>query len=236
MTDNKDNGKLELHQVFAQANTIAGYRYLDLTGVIMNKIGDFYNYSAVDLAGSILRNPRDDKDPYSIRFASDRIWLHYAPVDSLKYIIDTAPEWIMNLAKEMEVARFSRLGLRSHFFKPCEDIVKAVTSLSRKASGSIFQDIITEVDDPLDIAFSYVTRIPVKQYIASIGVTVLQVNRAPINPFDFPSDGLVFDVDIYRRRKPPEGLHRSELPKFFKTASDITYELLEKIGYRLMEV
>lgn len=234
MTEKNEIGKSGLHQVFVQANTIAGYRYLDLTGVVLNRIGDLYSEHSIDPAGALLKSPKDTNDPYAIRFSPGRIWLHYAPVDSLKYVIDTAPEWITSIARDLEVKRFSRLGLRSEFFKAYKDIVKASTELSKKVSGELLQDMIAEIDDPIDAAFEYVVRIPLKQYIAGIRITFVRIAREPTNPAEFPSDGLIFDLDIYRRRS-PDGLPRAETEGFLKTATDYTYDLLERIGYKLLE-
>lgn len=235
MTDKNEIDKLELHQVFVQANTIAGYRYLDLTGVVLNRIGDLYSEHSIDPAGCLLKSPKDMKDPYAIRFSPDKIWVHYAPIESLKYVIDTAPEWITSIAKKLEVKKFSRLALRTQFFLQSKDIVKESTELSKQLSGKLLQDTIKEVDDPLEVAFEYRVRIPLKQYIASIRIAIVKIIREPTNPTEFPSDGIIFDLDIYRKGKSPNGLPQAETVGFLKTAMDYTYELLEKIGYKLLK-
>lgn len=238
MTDKSSNNKLQLHAVFVQANPIAGYRYLDLSGIVLNRIADLYSGYTIDTEGCILIKPKDLKDPYSIRFSAQRIWLHYALIESLKYVEDTASQWIESISKDIEVTRFSRLGVRSEFFTPCTDIVKSTTILSRKVSSSVFQSMIAEVEDPADAAIEFTIRIPIKQFIASIRVTTVRIIRKPTEStksIDYPSDGLIFDVDIYRRRKPPEGLSKAEIKGFIKSASDHTSELLEKVGYSLLE-
>ncbi len=54
-------------------------------------------------------------------------------------------------------------------------------------------------------------------------------------PGDLPSDGLVFDVDISRRRKQPDGLPRAEIKNFLESAADHTYDLLNSLGYGLFK-
>ena len=236
MTNKNDKTKFQLHAVFVQANTISGYRYLDLSGIVLNRIANLYSEFAIDPAGCVLRNPKNQKDPFSVRFSTDRIWLHYTSVDSLTYVVDTAPEWVEGISKDIEVARFSRLGLRSEFFSPCTDIVKATTELSRKVSGAIFQNMIGEFDDPADAAVEFVIRVPLKQFVANIRATIIKITRESKEPTDYKSDGILFDVDIYRRGKLAEGFSKAETKGFLKSATDHTYDVLERIGYSLLEV
>ena len=102
-TEKNKKKKWTLHQAFTQAKTVKGYRYLDLAGLTLNRIGQFYEQHNIDAAGCLLRQRKEDVDPYEIRFSADTIWLHYAPIDSLNYVVDTAPEWIIGIAKDVEV-------------------------------------------------------------------------------------------------------------------------------------
>jgi len=235
MTNESNSDKQRLHAVFVQANTIKGYRYLDLSGVVLNRIADRYREFTIDPGGCIMRDPKDAKDPYAIRFSSDRIWLHYVPVESLKYVLDTAPEWISSIAKDIDVRRFGRLGLRCQFFAPCKDIVKASTVLSKKISGDILQNTIAEVDDRKDAVVEYHMRVPVGRFIAAIHVATIKIMREPRTAVDFQSDGLLFDVDIYLRREPPTDIPRAETKGFLASAIDQVYNLLERVGYNLLE-
>ncbi len=226
--------KCQLRKAFVQANTIKGYRYLDLSGVVLNKIGERYNQGGIDPDGCLLTDPKDSKDPRSIRFTANRIWLHYEPIESLAHVIDTAPEWIESIAKEFLVTRFSRLGLRVEYFAPCADIVRASAELSKKISGDIFQSAISEVGDRDDADVEYRVRVPLDNLTVGIRVATQKIARPPQTALDYPSDGLVFDMDIYRKRKPPDGIPRAETRGFLKAASDKASDLLGTIGYSLL--
>jgi hypothetical protein len=229
------NNKTQLHSVFIQANTLSGYRYLDLSGVVLNRIAELYNEFSVDPSGCLLKKPKNPKNPYSIRFSPDRMWLCYAPVESLTYVLDTASEWIESIAKDIEVSRFSRFGLRSLYFTPRENMCKSAALLSKKLSSDVFRKLVVELEDPSDVLIDYSIRIPLKQYIAGIHVTAVKVLRPPIEPTEFLSDGLLFDLDIYRKRNLPDALPRAETRSLLKSTTTFTYELLESIGYNLME-
>lgn len=235
MNKESNSDKAQLHQVFVQANLIKGYRYLDLSGVVLNRIADLYKEFSIDPNGALLKTPKDVKDPHALRFSVDRIWVQYAPIKSLKYVIDTAPEWIEGISKDIGVSRFNRLGLRAQYFMPCKNIIKSSTILSKKISGDIFQDMLADVDDKEDADLNYRVRIPIKDFIALIRVSIVRIERDAREPGDFPSDGFIYDMDIYRRRTSPDWLPRAETRGFLKSAADIVYDLLEK-GYSLMEV
>jgi len=226
---------LELHQAFIQARLVHGYRFLDLSGAVLNRIGDFYEEKGIDPGGGLLRGRRDIRDPYSIRFSPENIWLQYAPVESLEYVIDTAPEWITSIARDIEVKSFRTLGFRTLYFITSENIIKSSARLARKFSGDILREVITEVGKERDVGFSYMVRIPVKQYIAVIRINSVRIVRPAIETIDYPSHGSIFDVDIYWRREGSDSIPRAETKGFLKSASDIIYDLLNKMGCKHME-
>lgn len=236
MANESNLDKTQLHAVFVQANTIKGHRYLDLSGVVVNRIGGLYDEITIDPGGCLMRKPKDAKDPYAIRFSTDRIWLHYVQLNSLAFVVDTAPEWIGGIAKDIEVTRFSRLGLRCEYFAPCADIISASIVLSRKVTGAMLQDMIAPVNDAEDVFFEYTARVPVKNFIAGIRTATVRTLRPPREPTDYPGNGLLFDVDMYRRGKLPDGFSHAETRGFVKLATENIHILLERIGYRLLEV
>ncbi|GEM_PF-6813724 len=231
------NGKKKwtLHQAFTQAKTVKGYRYLDSAGLTLNRIGQFYKQHNIDPGGCLLSQRREDADPYEIRFSADTIWLRYALIDSLTHVVDTAPEWITGIAKDIEVKNFRTLGLRSQFFVETENIVKSSTSLAKIISGVLLQDIIAEVEKKEDVGIEYAVRFPIKKYIGVLRMNNIRLLREPKDPVDYPSDGLLFDVDVYWRREEPNTISRNETAGFLKSAADIEYEMLGKIGARLLE-
>jgi len=235
MVEKKDLNTWNLHQVFVQSGLVKGYRYLDLSGVVLNRIGDLYEEIGIDPAGGVLKKRKNIRDPYAIRFSTEAIWLQYAPIESLEYVVDTAHEWINSIAKDIEVRNFRTLGVRSHYFVASTNIIKSSTLLARKISGDILQDTITDVSEPRDVGLNYMVRVPVKNFIAVVRAQTIRVVREAIEPVDYPSDGLLFDVDIYWRKEGPNLIPRAETKGFVRSAADLTYDLLEKIGYKLLE-
>ncbi len=233
MEENEFN-KLGLHQTFVQARLHKGYRYLDLSGVVLNRIGGLYEEVNIAPAGGILRKRKNVRDPYAIRFSAETIWLHYAPVESLGYIVDTANEWIQSIAKDIEVRNFGSLGIRSQFFVKSNDIIKSSTWLAKRISGEFLQEIIEDVSEERDTGISYMVRVPIKKFVAVIRMNIIRVVREAVEPIDYPSDGMIFDVDIYWRRGGNNTIPRAETKGFIRAASDQTYVLLDNIGYKLM--
>jgi hypothetical protein len=232
----KNSSKWLLHGAFVQGNPVKGYEYLDRSGAVLNKIGDMYNQRIIDPGGCLLSDRKDIKDPYSIRFSPNRIWLHYVSTDSLKYVIDTAPQWIQSIARDINVTHFSRLGLRVEYFAPSSDIISTSLYISKKISGDIFHSLINKVDSRDDVDIEYRLRVPLHPFMASVRIGIIKTSGEPRTPVEYSSDGLIFDVDVYRRSKKPEGLPRAETKSFLSQAVDKIYYLLEEIGYSVLEV
>ncbi len=227
--------KLELHRAFVQARLVQGYRYLDLSGVVLNRLGDFYEEISIDPSGGLLHKRKDIRDPYSIRFSPENIWLQYAPVESLEYVVDTAPEWINSIARDIEVKNFRILGFRAQYFIISKNIIKTSARLARKFSGDILREVITEVGEERDTGFSYMVRIPVKNYITVIRIESLRITRPAVETTDYPGHGSIFDVDVYWRREGSNPIPRAETKGFLKSSSDVIYNFLDHIGYKHME-
>ena len=227
--------KWNLHTAFVQANTIKGYRYLDLSGVVLNRVAEHYENFTVEPAGCALRNPKNENDPFAIRFGPDRIWLQYISLDSLQLVVDTAPEWINGIATDIEVTQFSRLALRVRFFTSSDRIVEATARLFRGITSGSLHGMIAEVKDKKDVRAAYGIRVPIDDLIADIHIVSMTTARPAQSPEEYPSDGFIFDVDLYRRAEAPDVIPRRETARFLESANRHVYDLLEKVGYKLLE-
>jgi hypothetical protein len=230
-----DFEKLSLHQAFVQARLAKGYRFLDLSGIVLNRLGELYEEINIGPGGGVLSKRKNPRDPYAIQFSPDVIWLRYAPLESLEYLVDTANEWISSIARDIEVKNFQTLGLRSQHFVKSADIIKSSTLLAKRIFCDPLQGIIADVGEARDAGFRYMVRVPAGKFVAVVRMNTVRILRAAVEPFDYPSDGLCFDVDIYWRRKEPNLIPRAETKDFLRSAADQTYDLLAKIGYKLME-
>ena len=136
----------DLHSVFVQANLINGFRFLDLSGVVLNQMGSIYNEMQVDPSGAMLRglrNPDDEAHPYALRVGPWQIWLHYAPAISLNQVADTAPPLIKDIARIIEVEQFDRLGVRVVYYVPSKNVAQSAYSLASKILGEPFSHYLT---------------------------------------------------------------------------------------------
>ncbi len=96
-----------VHDVFVQANVVHGYRYLDLSGVVLNVLSDRYKVvNLITPSGTVLSDPVDTKDPYEMQFGSPRIWLHYVGIDAVQKVEGTAPEMMKSIAEKLEMKEF----------------------------------------------------------------------------------------------------------------------------------
>ncbi len=225
-----------LHNVFVQANTIRGYRYLDLSGVVLNRIAKNYVRYAIEPSGCVLIEPNDSHVPYSVRFSSERIWLQYRDIESLNHVVDTAPEWIRSIAQDVQVNRFSRLGFRSVYFIPSNDWVNDTSALAQLMTGEILRDKITQTVDAETLRFEYGLRIPSGNLYIHIRINAVGPIGDEGGETGYPSAGIVFDLDIFMRDSKGPGIPRRETNKFVVAAKDKIQEYLEDIGSKILGV
>jgi hypothetical protein len=224
----------KLHVAYVQGNTIAGYRYMDLSGVVLNRIAEQFKRFSVGPSGTSLIDPKGPNTPYEVRFSFNRIWLQFSPVVELSQVQDTAPEWVRSIAKDIEVSRFSRLALRSVFFARLTNLSKAASRLHQAIPLITLGKSIEALQDEADNEFNHVVSVPLGRYIARIMISTIRVTGEAEKPSDYPSQGIGFDVDFYWRRPSPEGIPQAETPSFLHDAVKHTQDLLKEVAYPLL--
>jgi hypothetical protein len=228
----------ELRQAYVQTNTVKGYRYFDLSGKVLNLIAEGYEDVGTDGGGTYLRQRKNSDDLYAIRFSWDRIWLHYAPIDSLGHAVTTAPEWIESIGRTLEVSRFERVGFRAEYYYPCEDIIKGSSALARSVSAERLREVVAEPLDRRDANVEYGIRVRSGRFEATVRARVIKIVREPTGPLDYPGDGIAFDVDAYRRaesRGDTFGIPRGETGRYLAEAARAIGSLLENQGYDILQ-
>lgn len=233
-SDEKMARHWQLHTAYVQANTIKGYRYLDLSGVVLNRIGEHYNEVGIDLSGGTLSKPKDDLLPRAIRFSSGHIWLHYSEPESLAQVVDSAPEWIRGIAENLEVTKFSRLGLRIVYFLPSKDWHEDTQGLAQIVSPDFLGSKIGPVDDVEDVSFGYGVRIQSGDLIVHLQLGAVRP-AGDVGSSVYSAPGLIFDIDLYERGKKGEGLPRRRTNGFIDLASSQASDYLEEIGTTILE-
>ena len=226
----------ELKTAFAQGNFYKGYRYLDLAGVVLNRVGEEFRDRVVGADGTTLLTRLDSQPPRAVRFSTESVWLHFLPIDSLATIRTTASQWIQSIAKDLEVTEFTRVGVRAQFFLPREDIVSAANVLRRMIPFSLKDSGEMKVPDrPDDAEFLCSTRFSVGRDVVRVAIQTIHITRPAENPGDYPGDGLLLDIDAYRRTPDTPRLRRGDVTGVIGTEVGRILAALQDVGQPLLE-
>ncbi|MGD0854721.1 MAG: hypothetical protein ABSA18_02830 [Dehalococcoidia bacterium] len=222
-----------VHSVFVQANVVHGYRYLDLTGVLLNIISDRYKkIDVISPGGTSLSYPLDVNDPFQLQFENTRIWLHYVGIDATQKIEKTAPEMIKSIAEKLEMQEFVRYGVRIHYFIKTTDVLKAAEGVCRKIVSPPIAELIKNrrIDIPPNLQIPLVFKDMEVILRFSWVVTV----KPPVNPGDYSGNGLILDIDV-GQRSDATAYNRRDLAKLMSNAIEAHTELLVKYGQPLLQ-
>lgn len=224
-----------LHSTFVQANLINGFRYLDLSGKVLNRIrNEYLELQFVAPVGTGLFLPKKVGEPYAIRFGADRIWLQYAPIESLDHVVANAPPIIRTIAEDIEVTQFDRLGMRAVYFVPCDDLLEATSSLKLNVVGGAFTSFLTK-DPRKEARFQAIVPFSFKEHEIIIRLQGIDIVRPARQPGDYPSQGLLFDVDVGHKAKEGVPIRRSETTEIAKAMSETARTMLFEVGHKLLE-
>jgi len=223
-----------LHGIFVQANLIAGYRYLDLSGTVLNRLGPRYNrVDFVAPEGSHLIEPKDEADPYELSFGSDRIWLHYTADRTLADVANTAPPLIRGIAEDIETQQINRMGLRSVYYVPTDDVITAGESIASKIIGGPLAEYVTKSpreDLPLNVELPFTYG----EVEVMLRIRWINVTRPPSTPADYPQAGLTLDIDV-GKRPTSDAFRRADIKNLTSELVKISERLFSKTGPDLLE-
>ncbi len=219
------------HNAFVQANLVAGYRYLDLSGVVLNRIADQFGDVAVDPSGAYLHSRLDEGPPFALRFSSERIWLQLAGVDSLSAVVNTAPEWIRGISRDIDVNYYSRLGFRVVHFIPFEDGIKqAADSLARFVTSEDLTEYAGRDVSENETGFTHTFRMGIRRMTAQVTLNTIIITRPPRTPAEYPSNGVFLDIDVWERPATRKRLGRGSVSAFLRDGRTNIEELVRVIG------
>jgi hypothetical protein len=222
-----------VHDVFVQANVMHGYRYLDLTGVLLNVLADRYKQvNLISPAGTSLSDPADQNDPLEIQFSSKRVWLHFVGTEAVQKIEKTAPEMIKSIIEKLEMKDFDRFGVRVVYFAAAKDILKAADAVTKKLISQPIGELVA--NQRLDVR----TNIEVPLLFNNLEVMLrfrwIVITHPPVNPQDFSGNGLILDLDVGQRGNDPL-FRRHDLSKLMSDAVSAHSDLLVKYGQPLLQ-
>lgn len=212
-----------------QANTIKGWRYLDLTGLAVNKLSDTYADIQVNENGTLLTRPSDIEAPTDIQFTQDRIVLRYIPLESLQRVKDTSTNFIRSIAESLEVTRFNRLGFRAEYFIQVDNL-EAVSRIfldNVRPSGIASQQHVENEPAIFQLQFP----IQSGEFAVILRIKSVQMNRPQQRPQDYAGDGISFDADVYQRGE----FSRSQISRFVTAAGNRLDGLVGEIAIPLLE-
>jgi hypothetical protein len=226
----------KLQDTFVQVDNIKGFRYLDLTGQVLNRISHNYRQYGVDpILGCILTIPTSPDFPTQIRFSSGQIWLHYQGENSAARAVDTAYEWIQGIAQDIEVSSFKRFGMRCLYFVELEQFVRDSGLLLDSLSSDIIRSQI-KVHEKEDIDIGLHFRTPIEGMVARISVDTIRLTRVQASEQSQDErDGFMFDVDVYRSGQ-FAGIPRGEVKELMKNAKKYIEHFLVESAYRLVSL
>lgn len=233
MTDQSIN-TWTLHGTFVQANLVAGYRYLDLSGNVLNRLAPRYNrVDVVTPGGSHLIGQKDEADPYELTFGSDRIWLHYTGERTLTDVANTAPPLIRGIAEDIETLQINRMGLRTVYFVPSKDVLTAGERIASKVIGGPLAEFVTkspreELRLIIDLPFIF------DDVEATLRIRWITISRPPITPADYPGAGLTLDIDV-GKRPTNEAFRRRDVQGLTSDLIRTSQKIFSKTGPELLE-
>jgi hypothetical protein len=229
MTEPSGISTWRLRSAVVQANTIAGWRYLDLSGMVINRLSNTYEQVQVTTDGTILTESKIPEAPNNVQFTPQRIVLRYIPLESLQRVKDTAYDLVRSIAEDIDVARFNRLGFRCQYFIPTNNFEQVSRSYLTKLRSSI----LAALPHPEDESSVFEFRFPFQSedFKVILRLSAVQRGRPHQQAEEYPSDGIVFDADVYQRGE----FRRTDASRFVSNASDRAESLVSEIGIPLLE-
>jgi len=222
-----------VHDVFVQANVVHGYRYLDLTGVLLNVLADRYKQvNLISPAGTSLSDPTDKNDPLEIQFSSNRVWLHFVGIDAVQKIEKTAPEMIKSITEKLEMKDFNRFGVRVVHFIAAKDVLKAADAVTKKLVSQPIGELVA--NQRLDVRTNIEVPLRFKNLEVILRFRWIVITHPPVNPQDYGENGLILDLDVGQRGNDPL-FRRHDFSKLMSNAVSAHSDLLVKYGQPLLQ-
>lgn len=222
-----------VHDVFVQANVIHGFRYLDLSGVVINILSDRYkSINVITPEGTSMSQPGDNKDPFELQFGATRIWLHYVEIDAIQKIEGTAPEMIKSIAEKLEMKEFTRFGVRVSYFIATKDVLEAGNAITKKLVSASIAELA--INQNLEIATNLEIPLLFKDMEVIFRFRWVVVKNPAVGPVGYSGNGLILDIDLGQRGG-AGNFRKSDLAKLMHRAVESHTELLVKYGQPLLQ-
>lgn len=192
----KKLNKLHNPECFVQANTVKGYKYVDLAGEILN---DFITKTRppefnMGLNGLVIKKPRGKIE--ELKASADQIWMKFVEIDSLDMVADLFSKEAKKIFETLVVQQISRLGWRSYFIYDFADKAEQTRYFEKLTVMPDFEIKVLRADVKTD-----------KKFRVNLGLkpVVKEEDSKKIH-------GVLFDVDLSQDGQ----IDVSEVPKLLK--------------------
>ncbi len=193
----------KLVNVFVQANTIKGYRYLDDCGKIMLAFDEQFPIKGIqgdNLSGQTLSMTNSESPIRQVRVTTQVVWVHFESPDTLQFVIDQSTGIIEKICQLIDVQRFSRIAIRTQHILSDADL----DVLAGKARSYFFQPALNQLlgvtsvtSDEAVNGFQFSFPVQVGDMAVNFQVGTAQLADEGSNT-DYPRNGLLLDSDAYR--------------------------------------
>lgn len=222
-----------VHDVFVQTNAVHGYRYLDLSGVVLNILTDRYrNVNLIAPTGTSLSHPSNPKDPFEVQFGPSRIWLHYVEVDALQKVEVIAPEMMKSIAEKLEMKEFDRFGVRVVYYVVVKDVQKAADMVTQKLMAKPISEFVAT--RRLDTRTSLEIPLVYNDLDVIFRFRWIVIPRLHVNPQDNDGNNLILDIDV-GQRKEDASFRGKDFKQLMSKAIETQAEILVKYGQPLLK-
>lgn len=213
-----------LVKAFVQANTLKGWRYLDLAGSVMNHYTDTFVDMNVGLQGLGMRNPAAVMD--EARVTPHEIWVGFTRPATLGFVTDKSWNFIATVAEMLGIQTFSRLGLRLQYVLGDPADARSIA----RAAGLIFGGLWTGLGDPE--SFGAMMQVRAGQDLsAAIRIDPVKLAEGAKEDAALPKDGFNFDADVFRTGT----LQVISLRPFLRAAADWCSSTIPPLAHRFAQ-
>lgn len=191
-----------LYNMFVQANTIRGNRYLDDAGKIMNFYEEDFPAMEVGLDGLKMRNP--DTKLRTVQVTTELVWVHIELPDTLTYGSDQAYRIISRVCDIIDVTQLKRMGMRFVHLISTENTGIRRGTMHRRVFNSYADNVLNGVyvnTGNTDKVMEF--KVSLKEKERQIDIRIAEVERTANAPDAqrIPGTAILIDSDIHREGK-----------------------------------
>lgn len=210
---------LILVKAFCQANTVKGWRYLDVAGEIVNRHIDQLPDIEVGLNGLTMKNSSAVMD--EARVSVRHIWVGFTRPATTRLVTDQAFAFINSVSESLGVAGFDRVGVRLQYLNPLPTVGRAIPHMAQ----TLVAKPLIELSGRLSSFESQVELALADDRTASIRVQPARLADPAGDPF-LPHEGLLYDCDAARTGS----IAKSDLRRVLREAAEWSEEHIRAIA------